>query len=153
MSSKQQAAKLREDGNELFRNGKYREALHKYNEAIGKDPGDYLSFNNASAALYHLGDFESSLSCATNAAVISPKFAKALWRQGLALMKLNRFREARDVFINAVNVDENDTKPFAEALESCELLLTGVLCVRLLFFALLFVLTVQRTTIKSSPMS
>jgi serine/threonine-protein phosphatase 5 len=83
----------------LFLEGKYREALEKYKNAIESDPNVAIYYSNAATCYSRLGDNEKTLEMINEAIRLDSTFIKALYRRGVALMELKRFKEASEDFI------------------------------------------------------
>lgn len=79
--------------------GKYKEALVEYEEAIKDDSSVAVYFSNAATCQSRLGDNEKCLELINEAIRLDPTFMKAFYRRGVALMDLKRFKEASDDFI------------------------------------------------------
>ena len=56
-----QAARLNQEGNKLYQEGKLEEALNRYAEAVALDPGSSALHYNLGNALYRAGRIEEAL--------------------------------------------------------------------------------------------
>eukprot|EP00755_Sulcionema_specki_P013025 Sspe_Gene.52899::Locus_29285_Transcript_1_1_Confidence_1.000_Length_1913::g.52899::m.52899/K09527/DNAJC7; DnaJ homolog subfamily C member 7 len=91
--------KLREKGNEEYRQGKYQEAINTYTAAAELHK-DKVTLGNRSQAHFKLNTVVSLQHCIddSNAALeLDPKFSKGYFRAANALLKLGRFEEAKGV--------------------------------------------------------
>lgn len=79
--------------------GKFREALEEYEKAIEIDPIVAIYYSNAATCYSRLGDYEKTLKLINEAIRLDPTFIKALYRRGVALMELKKFKEASEDFI------------------------------------------------------
>lgn len=82
-----------------FLDGKFKEALEMYEKAISADPSVAIYYSNAATCYSRLGDHEKTLEMINEAIQLDPTFIKALYRRGVALMELKRFKEAAEDFI------------------------------------------------------
>jgi len=60
------AEKLNKQAEDLFADGKYNDALEKFNEAIKLNPKLYIVYSNLSLVYYKLGEYEKGLSVLVN---------------------------------------------------------------------------------------
>lgn len=79
--------------------GKFQEALEEYLKAIEEDSSVAVYYSNAATCFSRLGDSEKSLEFINKAIELDSTFIKALYRRGVALMEMKRFKEASDDFI------------------------------------------------------
>lgn len=79
--------------------GKFTEALENYEKAIEIDPSVAIYYSNAATCHSRLGNHEKSLEMINEAVRLDPTFIKALYRRGVGLMELKRFKEASEDFI------------------------------------------------------
>lgn len=96
------ADELKNQGNEMFKNGKYEEALELYQKAFDTFKS-IVYLNNISTAFLKMEKYELALEKAVEACEFGrdhgasfQEIAKALAKQGSALHKLQRFEEAID---------------------------------------------------------
>ncbi|CAJ1036953.1 Tetratricopeptide repeat/Protein tyrosine kinase/Protein kinase domain [Leishmania utingensis] len=88
--------RLREEGNEAFKAGRYHEAIRYYTQAIEVDPDSEFIYTNRSFAYFNIKEFEKSAADAAKAVEINANFFKGHYRLGLAQMSLNDFGHAMD---------------------------------------------------------
>eukprot|EP01138_Halocafeteria_seosinensis_P014237 gb/GECG01014536.1/.p1 GENE.gb/GECG01014536.1/~~gb/GECG01014536.1/.p1 ORF type:complete len:268 (+),score=48.14 gb/GECG01014536.1/:1-804(+) len=91
--------KLKEEGNDLFKDAKFEQAIEVYGQCIEKcsenDTKTLIAARNNRAACYQqLSDFQSVVDDTTAVLELDPKNLKALLRRGLALEGLEKFRAA-----------------------------------------------------------
>ncbi|BES95050.1 Tetratricopeptide repeat [Nesidiocoris tenuis] len=94
-------ARLKENGNELFKNNQYRAAIRSYSEAIETCPPPDTTtlaalYQNRAAAFDALGDMEAVITNCTEALNFKPMYLKALIRRYKAYVKLGRLESAMD---------------------------------------------------------
>lgn len=103
-----EAEKLKNEGNELMKAERHREALEKYSRAIELDPRNSVYFCNRAAAHFKLGEHEAAVADCTAALALQPDYGKAHGRLGLALTALDRHREARAAFARAAQLEPDN---------------------------------------------
>lgn len=105
-----EAERLKNEGNELMKAERHREALEKYSRAIELDPRNAVYFCNRAAAHFKLNENESAVADCMAALALQPDYGKAHGRLGLALTALDRHREARQAFARASQLEpENES--------------------------------------------
>ena len=72
----------REEGNELFKQQKYPEAVERYTEAIKRDPEDHRVYSNRAACYTKLTAFNEALKDAEKCIALKPDFPKGYTRKG-----------------------------------------------------------------------
>ncbi|XP_026318777.1 small glutamine-rich tetratricopeptide repeat-containing protein alpha-like [Hyposmocoma kahamanoa] len=103
-----EAEKLKNEGNELMKAERHREALEKYTRAIELVPTNAVYFCNRAAAHFKLGEHEAAIADCTAALALQPDYGKAHGRLGLALTALDRHREARAAYARAVQLEPDN---------------------------------------------
>ncbi|VDN03711.1 unnamed protein product [Thelazia callipaeda] len=99
----QSSQKMKDRGNEHFKNCSYNKAVEVFSEAIDLCPPEYKShlavcFQNRAAAYDRLGDSERSVLDCTKALELDPLYFKAVVRRARAYLCLNKSKEALDDF-------------------------------------------------------
>ncbi|ESW98457.1 hypothetical protein KL918_005181 [Ogataea parapolymorpha] len=115
---------LKNQGNQAFKAGNYKESARIYNNAIMLDPGNAVLYSNKAMAYIKLKDWNGTLATC-NQALSSTEpddktKIKLLWRKSIALQELDRFSEAKDSLQKALQLDPNN-KTLKQDLESLEL--------------------------------
>ena len=103
----------------MFLEGKFREALEKYEKAIEIDPSVAIYYSNAATCHSRLGDHEKTLEMINEAVRLDQTFIKALYRRGVALMELKRFKEASEDFIKVCHEFPADVEA-QKRLSACD---------------------------------
>ena len=91
------AENLKKEGNELFQNNKFLEALDKYTEAINlkvETKNNSIYYSNRALTNLKLENYGSAIEDANMALKIDPNFAKAVNRRADAYIALNKLAEA-----------------------------------------------------------
>ena len=87
------AENLKKEGNELFQNNKFLEALDKYTEAINlkvETKNNSIYYSNRALTNLKLENYGSAIEDANMALKIDPNFAKAVNRRADAYIALNK---------------------------------------------------------------
>ncbi|VVC93838.1 unnamed protein product [Leptidea sinapis] len=109
-ADKEEAEKLKTEGNDLMKSEQYKLALAKYGRAIELDPRNAVYFCNRAAAHYKLGEHEAAVADCMAALALQPEYSKAHGRLGIALTALDRTVEARAAFARALQLEpDNDS--------------------------------------------
>ena len=91
------AEKIKKEGNELFQNNKFLEALDKYTEAINlkvETKNNAVYYSNRAFTNLKLENYGSTIEDVNMALKIDPNFAKAVNRRADAYIALNRYTDA-----------------------------------------------------------
>ncbi|XP_064596944.1 protein unc-45 homolog B-like [Liolophura sinensis] len=116
------AKQLREDGNALFKDGKFEEALALYTKAINisplKESEKSAIYKNKAACELKLERYSEAVDDASKALEISPDDPKALFRRSQAYEKLGKVEEAYKDAVHLVKVEPKNTavKPIINRL-------------------------------------
>jgi tetratricopeptide (TPR) repeat protein len=95
-------------GNDLFKQGEYKEAIEKYNKVLNIDSNYYQAWTNRGYALAGLQQYNKMLESCTAATIIEPKAVYAWNCQGEALHNLKNHEEAIAAFDKAIAIDAKD---------------------------------------------
>lgn len=91
------AEKEREQGNELFKAGKYAEAVQAYTEAIKRAEDDPRAYANRAACYLKLTAVSEGLKDCESALKLDPKFLKAYTRKAALLLLKKDYSECLEV--------------------------------------------------------
>lgn len=83
----------------------YEQALLTYEEAIERNPIDFLAYIGKGNMLLFLGQPAEALLAYSTAARLNPMLALAYVGQGMALRRLGRYRAALDAYDEAISCD------------------------------------------------
>jgi len=84
------------EGNTLFKAGKFAEAIAKYNEATEIDPSMHTAFSNCAACHEKLGNFKEMEAASSACINADPSFIKGYFRLATAKDKQNDYKGALD---------------------------------------------------------
>ena len=91
------AAKLKAEGNDLFRQEKFSDAAERYSQAIENDPSEAALYSNRAACYASLEKWEESLQDANTCLELRPDWPKGYFRRALALSKTGHVLEGRSM--------------------------------------------------------
>ncbi|XP_020861010.1 tetratricopeptide repeat protein 31 isoform X3 [Phascolarctos cinereus] len=118
-----QSQELAELGTAAAWRGMYQEAVLLFTKAIKLNPRDYRLFGNRSFCHERLGQPGWALGDARVALNLRPQWPQGLFQLGRALVGLQRFKEAADVFRETLAMDKSQPDVVHE-LQQCLLQLT-----------------------------
>nr|CAB3266646.1 stress-induced-phosphoprotein 1 [Phallusia mammillata] len=97
-------------GNELYKKGKYPEALKCYSEAIKRDPDNAALYSNRAACYMKLLEFRIALKDCDECVKKDPQFIKGHVRRGGVLEAMKEFSRATDAYQKALDIDPNNSE-------------------------------------------
>ncbi len=95
-------------GLELYKEGKYKEAIECFEKVLKSDQKAFKVWNNKGNALYKLGNYENSIICYDKALEINPEYSNAWYGKGCALVKIKRYEEAVNAFNKTLEINPKD---------------------------------------------
>ncbi|KAF8314722.1 TPR-like protein [Clavulina sp. PMI_390] len=95
------SAASREEGNKLFKAGKFADSVKEYTEAIARDPSDARGYNNRAAAYQKLAALPEALKDADKAIEVDPKFGKSNCQPRGVFFCANTFIQSRLTSVGA----------------------------------------------------
>ena len=101
-------AAAKERGNDLFRSGKFADAVHEYEDACKRDPENASLRNNLAAALSKIGDFSGALRACEKALDLDPKYLKAYAKKGDLEFHAKEFHKAMESYKKGLAIDPNN---------------------------------------------
>jgi len=111
------AEAARSEGNELFKNGKYVEALAKYNDAMKRNPKDHVPYSNRAACYQKLMEWQLALKDADTCIGMEPTFVKGWSRKAGIHFYLKEYHKAMDAY-NAILKMEPDNAEAKQGLDN-----------------------------------
>jgi len=107
---KAQGAKAR--GNELYKKGKYAEAVLEYSDAIKRDPANGMLtsrvYSNRAACYNQMGEVLLAVKDCDHCIAADPKFVKGYMRKGAILNKIEQYQDALPVFEKILELDPHN---------------------------------------------
>lgn len=115
------AEKAREEGNNLFKDGKFAEAVKAYTEAIRRLPTDARGYNNRAAAYTKLAALPEALKDAEEAIKVDPTFVKAYIRKSMVYYGMKEYTKAIDAAQQAMDqdVEKKHTREIEQHMQKC----------------------------------
>lgn len=117
--SKEQAEKLKNEGNNLMKSEHFPEALTCYSKAIEIDGRNAVYYCNRAAAHSKLNEHQAAIEDCKRAITIDPLYSKAYGRMGLAYASLNQHDDAVRCYERAVQL-EPDNESYQSNLQIAE---------------------------------
>jgi stress-induced-phosphoprotein 1 len=110
--NREKAEEERAEGNDLFKKGKFPEALKHYNEGIKRTPDDdkeTLSkfYSNRAGAYMKLMDFNRAQKDCEECLKLNPSFVRAWIRKGAVLEAMKQHDNAIEAYQEAIKLDPN----------------------------------------------
>jgi len=106
-AEKEQAQKLKNEGNAFMKEKKYQEAVDKYSEAI-KVQESAVFYCNRAAAYTSMENYEEALQDCKKAISFDPDYSKAYSRMGLIYSKINLFAESENCYEKALKLEPDN---------------------------------------------
>jgi stress-induced-phosphoprotein 1 len=100
----------KEEGNNLYKQGQFPEALQKYTEAIKRNPKDPVPYSNRAATLTKLGQFPSALADCEKCLQLDPQFVRAYARKGAIHFYMKEYHKSLDAYQQGLQVDPNNAE-------------------------------------------
>jgi len=105
---KEQAERLKNEGNDFMKQERYEDALKNYTKAIQMDNKNPVYFCNRAAAYSKLNNHVFALEDCQRAIEIDPSYSKAYGRMGLAYASLNDHAKAKQFYEKAIELDPHN---------------------------------------------
>jgi stress-induced-phosphoprotein 1 len=101
---------LKAEGNKLFAEKKFQEAVDKFSQAIELDPTNHVLYSNRSGAYASLKDYDNALEDAQKTTELKPDWSKGFSRKGGALHGQGDLVAALDAYEEALKLDANNAQ-------------------------------------------
>lgn len=118
-SEKEEAEKLKLEGNDLMRTEQFEAAIEKYTKAIELDSNNQVFYCNRAAAHSKLNNHYAAVEDCKRAIDMDPSYGKAYGRMGLAYSSVDKFKEAIECFKKAIAI-EPDNESYKSNLKLAE---------------------------------
>ena len=129
--SQRKSLKLKEEGNNYFKEKKYKKAIEKYSEAIEETRGMMYLYTNRAMAYIQVGEYNKAIEDCDRVIQYYELFeeelnknvdtyTKALIRKAKALMNIKDYQEAKDTIDKAkdYNEDNDEINKFQKEIEN-----------------------------------
>jgi len=118
-ADKDEAERLKTEGNNLMRTEKFSEALQMYTKAIEIDGSNPVFYCNRAAAHSKMDNHGQAVEDCQRAVDMDPNYSKAYGRLGLAYSSMDRHKEAVENFKKALQL-EPDNESYRSNLQIAE---------------------------------
>nr|CCC90597.1 putative stress-induced protein sti1 [Trypanosoma congolense IL3000] len=100
----------KDEGNELFKQDRFPEAVTAYTESIKRNPKEHTTYSNRAAAYLKLGAYNEALADAEKCIEIKPDFVKAHARRGHAYFWTKQYNKAMQAYDEGLKYDKDNTE-------------------------------------------
>jgi len=107
-AEKEEAEKLKLEGNELMRSEDFPGAIERYTKAIEIDSGNQVFYCNRAAAHSKMNNHYAAVEDCKRAIDMDPAYGKAYGRMGLAYACVEKHKEAIDCFKKAIDLEPDN---------------------------------------------
>ena len=98
MSNKEEALKLKDQGNALLKEHKFDQAIEAYTKAIELDPENAIFYSNRAQVNIKLENYGLAIIDCDKALEVDPNMMKAYYRKGVSQMAILKHKEAQGNF-------------------------------------------------------
>ena len=92
-------------GNDLYKEGKFPQALKEYEEGLRRNPKSVAIFSNRCATYIKLIEFNTALKDAERCLELDPNFVKAYSRKGTCHHMMKEYHKAMQAFDDGLKID------------------------------------------------
>lgn len=107
-TEKEEAEKLKMEGNDLMRAEDFQGSIEKYTKAIEIDGSNQVFYCNRAAAHSKLGNHYAAVEDCKRAIDMDPNYGKAYGRMGLAYSNVDKHKEAIESFQKAIALEPDN---------------------------------------------
>lgn len=93
--TKEEAVKLKDQGNAYLKDHKFDQAIEAYTKAIELDPKNAIFYSNRAQVHIKLESYGLAIQDCDSAIKIDPNFLKAYYRKGVSLMAILQYKQAQ----------------------------------------------------------
>ncbi|KAH8607165.1 putative Tetratricopeptide repeat TPR repeat [Trypanosoma vivax] len=104
------AQEKKDEGNALFKQDKFPEAIAAYTESIKRNPQEHTTYSNRAAAYLKLGAYNEALADAEKCIQIKPDFVKAHARRGHAFFWTKQYNKAMQAYDEGLKYDKDNAE-------------------------------------------
>jgi len=108
------SVQAKEEGNDLFKKGKYPEAVERYTEAIKRDPNNHVLYTNRATAYTKLKAYSEALKDCDKCIEMQPNFIKAYLKKGQVYAATQQYQKCFEVYAKALEHDPNNVEVLEE---------------------------------------
>ncbi|CAB4381167.1 unnamed protein product [Rhizophagus irregularis] len=98
----------RQAGNDYFKEGRWKEAIDKYTEAINLDPNDHLAYTNRATTYSKMKNYTAAIRDCKKSIEIEPKHIKSYYRLANSLKMLFYYNESVEAYNTFLNIDPDN---------------------------------------------
>eukprot|EP01083_Nonionella_stella_P051060 135579_1 len=109
MSSSSSAQQLKGEGNALFKQSKYKDAIAKYTKGLSLDPKNEKLFSNRAFAYQKVNELQLALNDINSGIDINPKWFKLHLRKGDILRSMSKKKEALAAYSIAATLTDSES--------------------------------------------
>lgn len=107
--SPEKAEEARQEGNELFKAGKFADAIVKYSDAMKRNPKDHVPYSNRAACYQKLMEWQLALKDAETCVTMEPTFVKGWSRKAGIHYFMKEYHKAMDSYNEILKLEpENE---------------------------------------------
>ncbi|CCG23493.1 Ppt1 serine/threonine phosphatase [Candida orthopsilosis Co 90-125] len=95
---KEEAIKVKDEGNQYLKEHKFEEAIKSYTKAIELDPTNAVFYSNRAQVHIKMENYGLAIQDCDSALAVNPNFLKAYYRKGVAQMAILQHKKAQQNF-------------------------------------------------------
>jgi len=102
------------NGNSLFNEGKYHEAVEQYNMALDYEPKNCIYLANRAASYQKLGDYNKAIQDCLESIKCDPSYVKSYSRLGHSYSAIGDFQKALEAFEDGLKLEPQNSSLLSE---------------------------------------